>query len=83
MSEEMFAITSKYALAKEVILGTRDHKDKDLGHLDQSNTSKRHDKKRKVGRSMANVERPRRNKEYRPRPGEFEGFLGQIYIFHP
>jgi hypothetical protein len=29
------------------------------------------------------MERPRRNKEYRPRPGEFEGILDRICIFHP
>jgi hypothetical protein len=29
------------------------------------------------------VEQPRCNKEYRPRPGEFEGFLDRICIFHP
>jgi hypothetical protein len=27
--------------------------------------------------------RPQCNKEYRPRPGEFEGFLDFICIFHP
>jgi hypothetical protein len=30
-----------------------------------------------------NVERPRSNKEYRPRPSEFDGFLNRICIFHP
>jgi hypothetical protein len=29
------------------------------------------------------VERPRRNKEYRPKPGEFEGSLDRICIFRP
>jgi hypothetical protein len=29
------------------------------------------------------VERPQRNKEYRPWPSEFEGFLDHICIFHP
>jgi hypothetical protein len=29
------------------------------------------------------VEQPRHNKEYRPRPNEFEGFLDRIYVFHP
>jgi hypothetical protein len=29
------------------------------------------------------VERSRHNKQYRPRPDEFEGFLDRICIFHP
>jgi hypothetical protein len=29
------------------------------------------------------LERPWHNKEYRPRPGEFEDFLDRICIFHP
>jgi hypothetical protein len=32
---------------------------------------------------MTNIERPHHNKEYRPRLGEFEGFLDWICIFHP
>jgi hypothetical protein len=54
-----------------------------LGHSNEPNTCKSHDKKRKADHSVDNVERPRRNKEYWPRLGEFEGFLDQIYIFHP
>jgi hypothetical protein len=30
-----------------------------------------------------NIEWPHHNKEYQPRPSEFEGFLDRIYIFHP
>jgi hypothetical protein len=82
--KETLAIVSTNALVEEATLDTRDQKkDKELGHLEQPNTSKSHDKKRKADRSLANVERPRRNKEYRPRPGEFEGFLDRIYIFDP
>jgi hypothetical protein len=82
--KETLAIVSTNALVEEVTLDTRDQKkDKELGHLEQPNTSKSHDKKRKADRSLANVERPRRNKEYRPRPGEFEGFLDRIYILTP
>jgi hypothetical protein len=43
----------------------------------------REHKKRNADRFVNVVERPWRNKEYRPRPGEFEGFLDRIYIFHP
>jgi hypothetical protein len=82
--EEMLAIGNKYALAEEVTLDTRDQKkDKELGHSDQPNTSKNNDKKRKADRSVANMERPHRNKEYRPRPGEFESFFGLDLHFHP
>jgi hypothetical protein len=81
-SEEMLAIANKYALAEEETLDTRDQKkDKELGHSDQPNTSKNNDKKRKADRSVANMERPHRNKEYRPRLGEFESFLDWICIF--
>jgi hypothetical protein len=71
-------------VVEEATLDTRDRKkDKELGHSDQPNTSKSHDKNRKVDHSVANVEWSCRNKEYGPRPGEFEGFLDQICIFHP
>jgi hypothetical protein len=46
-------------------------------------SSKGHDKKRKTDRSVNNVDRSWCNKEYRPRPSEFEGFLDRICIFHP
>jgi hypothetical protein len=83
-SEEMLAITNKYVMAEEGTLDIREQKkDNELGHSDQPSTSKSHDKKRKVDLFVANVERSRRNKEYRPRPNEFEGFLDRIYIFHP
>jgi hypothetical protein len=32
---------------------------------------------------VANVEQLHRNKEYQPRPREFEGLLDRICIFHP
>jgi hypothetical protein len=84
MSKEMLAIANKSALAEEAILDMRDQKkDKELGHSNQPSTSRSHNKKRKADRSVANVERLRRNKDYQPRPGEFEGFLDQICIFHP
>jgi hypothetical protein len=83
-SEEMLAITNKYAMAEEVTPDTRDQKkDKELGHSDQPSTSKNNDKKRKEDHSMANVEWLHRNKEYRPHPEEFESFLDQICILHP
>jgi hypothetical protein len=54
-SEEMLAITNRYALAKEVTLDTRDQKkDKELGYSDQPSTSKSNDKKRKADRFKAN-----------------------------
>jgi hypothetical protein len=52
-------------------------------HANQPNSSKGYDKKRKVDHSIDTVERLRCNKEYRPRPGEFECFLDCICIFHP
>jgi hypothetical protein len=81
--EEMLAITHKYALAEEVTLDTKEQKKEELGHADQPSSSKGHDKKRKVYHSINTVERLRCNKEYHPRPGEFEGFLDRICIFHP
>jgi hypothetical protein len=82
--EAMFAITNKYALAEEATLDTREQKkEKDSSHVDQPSSSKGHDKKRKVDRFFNVVEWPRCNKEYRPRPVEFEGFLHRICIFHP
>jgi hypothetical protein len=82
--EEMLAIANKYALAEEVTLDTREQKNKkEAGHSDQPSSSKGHDKKTKAGRSINNVEWLFRNKEYWPRPGEFEGFLDWICIFHP
>jgi hypothetical protein len=72
-SEDMFSIVIKYALAEEVTLDTREQKD--LGHTDQPSSSKDHDKKRKADHSINAVERPQCHKEYRPRSGEFEGFL--------
>jgi hypothetical protein len=82
--EEMFTIANKYALAEEVNLDTREQKkEKELGDTDQPSSSKGHDKKRKVDCSINAMELLRHNKEYWPRPGEFEGFLDRICIFHP
>jgi hypothetical protein len=84
MSEEMLTIANKYALAEEVTLDTREQKkEKESGHSDQPGSLKCHDKKRKADRSVNNVKRSQRNKEYRHRSGEFEGFLDRICIFHP
>jgi hypothetical protein len=83
MSEEMLAIANKYALAEEATLDTKEQKEKESSHTDQPSSSKGHDKKRKEDRSVNNVERARCNKEYRPRLGEFEGFLYRICIFYP
>jgi hypothetical protein len=56
----MFAITSRYALAEEATLDTREQKkEKDLGHADQPISSKGHDKKRKTDRFDNAVERPK------------------------
>jgi hypothetical protein len=54
-SEEMFTITSKYALAEEATLDTKEQKEP--GHMDQASSSKGHDKKRKVDCSINAVER--------------------------
>jgi hypothetical protein len=67
---------------EEATLNTRDQKDKELSHSNQPNTSKSNDKKRKSDTSVANIERPRCNKEYWPRSRKFEGFLDEICIFH-
>jgi exonuclease III len=84
MSEEMLTITNKYKLVEEVTINTREQKkDKESGHSNQPSSSKGHDKKSRADRSMNNIERSCCNKEYRPRTGEFEGFLDQICIFHP
>jgi hypothetical protein len=83
-SEEMLSIANKYALAEEATLDTREKKkDKEPGPSDQPISSKSCDKKRKMDCSVNNAERLRHNKEYQPRPSEFEGFLDRIYIFHP
>jgi hypothetical protein len=79
--EEMFYIDNRYALAEEATFNSKDQKES--GHIDQSSSSKGRDKKRKLNHSINTIERPRRHKEYRPRPGEFEGFLNRICIFHP
>jgi hypothetical protein len=78
----MFYIASGYALTEEETLDNREQK-KESGHTDQPSSSKGHDKKRKPDRSINVVEWPHRHKEYRPKPGEFEGFLDRICIFHP
>jgi hypothetical protein len=84
MSEAMFTIANKYALVEEATLDTREHKkEKESGHTDHPSSSKGHDKKRKADRSINMMEWQRRNKEYWPRLGEFEGFLDRICIFHP
>jgi hypothetical protein len=81
-SEAMFTIANKYAMAKEATLDTREQKkEKDSSHADQPSSSKGDDKKRKVDCSINAVQRSWCNKEYRPRPGEFEGFLDRICIF--
>jgi hypothetical protein len=86
-SEEMLAIANKYALAEKVTFDNRDpnrdsKKDKESGQLDRPSSSKGNNKKRKLDRSMANIEQLHRSKEYRPQLGEFEGFLDRICIFH-
>jgi superfamily II RNA helicase len=78
--EDMLAITNKYAMVEEAALDTREQKkEKESGHPDQPSSSKGHDKKRNVDRSMNNVEQSCRNKEYRPRPSDFEGFVDVSY----
>jgi hypothetical protein len=80
--EQMFSITNRYALAEEATLHTREQK-KEPGHPDQPSSSKGHNKKRKLNYSVNAVERPHHHKEYRPKLGEFEGFLDRNCIFHP
>ncbi len=59
MSEEMLAITNKYALAEEATLDNKEQKkENESGHTDQPSSSKGHDKKRKADRSVNNIERP-------------------------
>jgi hypothetical protein len=77
----MFSIANRYTLAKEATLNTREQKESGLP--DHPSSSKCHDKKRKPYLSVNAVEQPHHHKEYHPRPGEFEGFLDPICIFHP
>jgi hypothetical protein len=82
-SKAMFTIANKYALAEEVTFDTRGQKkEKELGHTDWPSSSKGHEKKRKADHSINTVERLQHNKEYQPRPAEFEGLLDHICIFH-
>jgi hypothetical protein len=47
MSEAIFTIANRYALAEETTLDTREQrKENDSAHMDQPSTSKGHDKKR-------------------------------------
>jgi hypothetical protein len=55
-SEEMFTITNNYVLAEEVTLNTTEQKKEESGHTDQPSSSKGHDKKRKAGHSVSEVE---------------------------
>jgi hypothetical protein len=58
MSEAMFTIANKYAMAKEATLDTREQKkEKDSSHADQPSSSKGDDKKRKVDCSINAVQR--------------------------
>jgi hypothetical protein len=80
--KHVISITSLIRYMRCYTLDIRDlKKDKELGHSDHPNTSKSNDKKRKSDRSMANVERLHRNKEYQTWLGEFEGLLDRICIF--
>jgi hypothetical protein len=81
MSEQMFSITNRYALVEEVMLETREKKES--GHPDQPSSSKGRDKKRKPDHSINAVEWLHHQMEYQRRPGEYEGFLDCICIFHP
>jgi hypothetical protein len=59
----MLAIANKYAQAEEATLDTREQKkEKESGHMDQPNSSKGHNKKRKVNHSINVVEWPRHNR---------------------
>jgi hypothetical protein len=78
--EQVFPITNCYALAEEATLDTREQKES--GHPDQPTSSKGLDKKRKLDHSINVVEQPHLHKEYRPKAGEFKGFLDRICIFH-
>jgi hypothetical protein len=61
----MFAIANEYALTEEATLDTREKKkEKESSHTDHPSSSKGHDKKMKVDRSLNAVEQPCRNKEY-------------------
>jgi hypothetical protein len=53
--KHMFSITNRYALAEEVTLDTREQK-KESGHPDQPSSSKGHNKKKKLDRSINAVE---------------------------
>jgi hypothetical protein len=62
-SEEMLAITNKYAQVEEATLNTKEQKkEKESDHSDQPSSSKGHKKKRKAEHSLNNIERPYHNK---------------------
>jgi hypothetical protein len=82
MSEQMFSITNRYTLAEEATLDIREQK-KESAHPDQPSASISHDKKRKPDHSVNALEWPHYHMEYRPRPGQFKGFLDHICIFYP
>jgi hypothetical protein len=67
-SEEMLAITYKYALVEEATLNFRESKkDKKPSHTDHLGTSKSNDKKRNHDCFVTNVERAHHNKaKYQP-----------------
>jgi hypothetical protein len=50
-SEQILAITNKYALAEEATLDSKEQK-KELGHTNQPSSSKGHEKRRKADRSI-------------------------------
>jgi hypothetical protein len=81
MSEQMFSIANRYVLVEQATLNPREPKDS--SHLNHPSSSEGHNKKRKVDCSINVVEWPRCHKEYRPRLGDFKGFLDRISIFHP
>jgi predicted HNH restriction endonuclease len=81
-SEEMLAITNKYALVEEVTLDTRERKkEKDSSHADQPSSSKGHDKKRKVNHSINTVERPRRICHSAPYGGHYGAFCTNAKVW--
>jgi hypothetical protein len=80
-SKQMFSIANRYILAEEATPYTREQKE-ESGHPNQPSSSKGHDEKRKLDRSINAVEWPHHHQECRPKLGEFKGFLDRICIFH-
>jgi hypothetical protein len=83
-SEEMLSIANKYAWWRKLPATRESKKDKKLSCPDQARISKSNYKKRRLDRTVANVERLCHSRTvYRPLPDMYVGYLDGICMFHP